>query len=84
MDKVTRTQSTRPDTGGTVEVSTGEFRALRDEVAELAARLEQYHREACVIRMLEDAICHPMTTASRRAQERPRPRHLQAVRDDAS
>jgi hypothetical protein len=52
---------------------------LERQVAELGARLEQYHDQACVIRALEDVI-GPMTTASRQASARP-VRHLHAVPD---
>ena len=79
MSRLTDTEST---SGGTMQVDTGAFQALKAEVAELAARLERYHEDACIIRAIEDAIGHPMTTASR--YPRQRARHLQAVRDDGS
>lgn len=79
----------QPDpVGGTMQVDTGEFAALRDEVAELRELLAKYHDEACVIRALEDVLDHPMTTASYRASASQggtgRPRHLRSVGDDAS
>jgi hypothetical protein len=70
-----------------MQVDTGEFAALRDEVAALAARLERYHREACIIRSLEDVTGYPMTTLSyeraSRATRGGRHRHLRAVDGDA-
>ena len=56
---------------------------LEDRVAFLAAELERYHREACVVRMIEEAIGHPMTTSTIRASYAPQqqPRHLRAVPD---
>jgi hypothetical protein len=52
--------------------------ALEQQVADLAARLEQYHDAACVIRSLEDVLGGPLTAASRQAPQRP-VRHLHAV-----
>ena len=54
---------------------------LEARVASLAAELERYHREACIIRSLEDVIGVPMTTASMTASAQPRARHLHAVPD---
>lgn len=53
--------------------------ALEAQVAGLAAELERYHREACIIRSLEDVTGYPMTTASYAAQQQPR--RLHAVPD---
>jgi hypothetical protein len=57
---------------------------LEHQVALLAAKLEQYHDQACVIRALEDVTGYPMTTASYGHGTGRRPaarlRHLQAVR----
>ena len=52
---------------------------LEAQVADLAARLEKYHSQACVIRSFEDVMGYPVTTASRQAQQQPR--HLRAVPD---
>jgi hypothetical protein len=52
---------------------------LEAQVADLAAKLERYHSQACMIRSLEDATRYAMTTASRQAQQQPR--HLRAVPD---
>jgi hypothetical protein len=51
---------------------------LEAQVADLAAKLEHYHSQACVIRSFEDVMGYPVTTASRQAQQA---RHLHAVRD---
>ena len=54
MAKVTDTD--RANSGGTtMEVNTGDMTALRAEVAELAAKVELYHRQAAMIRGFEDA-----------------------------
>jgi hypothetical protein len=50
---------------------------LERQVADLAALVEQYYQQACVIRSFEDVLGAPLTTASR--QQRPRPRHLKLV-----
>jgi hypothetical protein len=50
---------------------------LEQQVADLAALVEQYYQSACVIRSFEDVLGAPLTTASR--QQSPRPRHLTVV-----
>ena len=80
----------QPDpVGGTMHVDTAEFQALRDQVAELAAKLEEYRRKACMVRSLEDiwqdtypgylasSPCSPATHGGRH-------RHLRALSDGAS
>jgi hypothetical protein len=50
---------------------------LERQVADLAALVEHYYQQACVIRSFEAVLGAPLTTASR--QQRPRPRHLTVV-----
>jgi hypothetical protein len=52
---------------------------LERQVAELGARLEQYHQSACVISAVGEIIGAPLTAAARQAQQQPR--HLHAVPD---
>ena len=59
--------------------STQRIADLEDRVADLAARLERYHAQACVIRSFEDILGYPVTTASYQVQHQPR--HLHAVPD---
>jgi hypothetical protein len=54
---------------------------LEDRVASLAAELERYHQEACIVRSLEDVTGYRMTTASMTASAQQQPRHLHAVPD---
>jgi hypothetical protein len=51
---------------------------LERQVAELAAKLEEYYQAACVIRLWEDVL-GPLATPSRQPVQRPA-RHLHAVR----
>jgi hypothetical protein len=53
---------------------------LERQVAELGARLEQYHRSACVISTAGEIIGAPLTAAARQALQQ-QPRHLRAVPD---
>jgi hypothetical protein len=54
---------------------------LERQVAELDARLEQYHRSACVISAVGEIIGAPLTAAARQALQQQQPRHLHAVPD---
>jgi hypothetical protein len=62
-----------------MQIDTGQFEALRAEVAELAAKVELYHQQAITMWSF-DAIYWATTPYPPTANERrPRPRHLRAV-----
>jgi hypothetical protein len=67
-----------------VNVDTSEFRALRDEVADLAAQVEHLKHEAIMIRTIEEMVVrhagYPVSPAARTG----RPRHLRPVGGGAS
>jgi hypothetical protein len=77
MSNVTRTNG---PAGGTMHVDTGEFAALRDQVAELAEEVSRLRQHALILRAIEDS-------ALERAGYTPqtsRVRHLRVIGDDAS
>lgn len=74
----------RADSGGTtMHVDTGEFRALRDQVAALTERLEEVARQAAVSRALREIFEEAPAADNGPGCIRQR-RHLRVIGDDAS
>jgi hypothetical protein len=66
--------------GDTMQVNTGEFRAIRAELAELTEQVQQLRARTVYTDALLDALLAPAQTGATRHRRR----HLQPVGDDAS